>query len=52
MSYEIAQQRITAVRHTNSPRLNLSGLGLTPLPPELCVQWGRVCNHNQVWRSA
>lgn len=35
MSYEIAQQRIAEARRTNSPRLNLSTLGLTELPPEL-----------------
>lgn len=35
MSYEIAQQRIAEARRTNSPRLNLSNLGLTELPPEL-----------------
>lgn len=35
MSYEIAQQRIAEARRTNSPRLNLSSLGLTELPPEL-----------------
>lgn len=35
MSYEIAQQRIAAARRQNSPRLNLSKLGLTELPPEL-----------------
>lgn len=35
MSYEIAQQRIAEARRTNSPRLNLSSLGLTEMPPEL-----------------
>lgn len=35
MSYEIAQQRIAAARRNDSPRLNLSSLGLTELPPEL-----------------
>ncbi len=35
MSYAIAQQRIAAARRTGSPRLNLSMLGLTELPPEL-----------------
>ncbi len=35
MSYEIAQQRIAEARRTNSPRLNLSNLGLTELPLEL-----------------
>lgn len=35
MSYEIAQQRIVAARRTNSPRLNLSKLGLTELLLEL-----------------
>lgn len=35
MSYEIAQQRIEAARRTDSPRLNLSKLSLTELPPEL-----------------
>ena len=35
MSYEIAQQRIAAARRQGSGRLNLAGLGLTTLPPEL-----------------
>ena len=35
MNYEIAQQRLAAARRTGSPRLNLSELGLTELPPEL-----------------
>jgi small GTP-binding protein len=35
MSYEIAQQRIEAARRQGSVRLNLSGLGLGELPPEL-----------------
>ncbi|HEX9005100.1 MAG TPA: hypothetical protein VGB07_34640 [Blastocatellia bacterium] len=34
-NYEIAQQRIATARRTNSPRLNLSSLGQTELPPEL-----------------
>jgi hypothetical protein len=32
---EIAQQRIEAARRQGSVRLNLSGLGLEELPPEL-----------------
>ncbi len=35
MSYEIAQQRIATAHAHGSVRLNLSGLGLTALPPEL-----------------
>ncbi len=33
MSYEIAQQRVAEARRNDSPRLNLSSLALTELPP-------------------